>query len=269
MPITDQEAVDYGFLVAFAEGMYVQGSTTPQNEPRIAAAGWDVVGHLLAFELDPARRVVAAPGRLEFAAARQAGFLWISRAQSGRPGPLRRRRARDERLRRMGHRRGFRSAPDPVGAGGASGAGLLEHLRQHDAGRPHRPPDRDQGGRRHSDRRRRRRNGDDLRAQSRFRARHVSQLRHGEAAREPGERLPHRVSAHRRSGMGGRLLRRGRRLSAHQLRPRRRALRAVRRAAGAASIRRFPAPRSCSRRRRRRRCGSTSAATTMSSAIAR
>ncbi len=50
MPITDQEAVDYGFLVAFAEGMYVQGSTTPQSEPRIATAGWDVVGHLLAFD---------------------------------------------------------------------------------------------------------------------------------------------------------------------------------------------------------------------------
>ncbi len=50
MPITDQEAVDYGFLVAFAEDMYVQGSTTPANEPRIAAAGWDVVGHLLAFD---------------------------------------------------------------------------------------------------------------------------------------------------------------------------------------------------------------------------
>src|SRR5271157_2991560 len=50
MPITDPDAVDLGFLVAFAEDMYVQGSTTPQNEPRIAAAGWDVVGHLLAFD---------------------------------------------------------------------------------------------------------------------------------------------------------------------------------------------------------------------------
>ncbi len=50
MPITDPDAVDLGFLVAFAEDMYVQGSTTPQNEPRIAAAGWDVVGHFLAFD---------------------------------------------------------------------------------------------------------------------------------------------------------------------------------------------------------------------------
>ena len=50
MPITDQDAVDYGFLVGFAEGMYVQGSITPHDEPRIAAAGWDIVGHLLAFD---------------------------------------------------------------------------------------------------------------------------------------------------------------------------------------------------------------------------
>jgi triacylglycerol lipase len=50
MPITDPQAVDFGFLVAFAEDMYVQGSTTPHAEPRIAAAGWDVVGHFLAFD---------------------------------------------------------------------------------------------------------------------------------------------------------------------------------------------------------------------------
>ncbi len=50
MPITDPQAVDFGFLVAFAEGMYVPGSITPRDEPRIAQAGWDVVGHLLAFD---------------------------------------------------------------------------------------------------------------------------------------------------------------------------------------------------------------------------
>jgi len=47
MPISNPAAVDYGFLVAFAEGMYVEGSTTPKPEPRIAAAGWEVVAHLL------------------------------------------------------------------------------------------------------------------------------------------------------------------------------------------------------------------------------
>jgi hypothetical protein len=48
MPITNPEAVDFGYLVAFAEGMYVQGSTTPHDNGRAAAAGWDIVGHLIA-----------------------------------------------------------------------------------------------------------------------------------------------------------------------------------------------------------------------------
>jgi len=48
MTITDSAAVDYGFLVAFAEGMYVLNKTDPRPEPRIAAAGWNVVAHLLA-----------------------------------------------------------------------------------------------------------------------------------------------------------------------------------------------------------------------------
>ena len=62
MPITDPEAVDYGFLVAFAEGMYVQGSITPHDEPRIAAAGWDVVGHFLAQDSVLPDPSAAAPG---------------------------------------------------------------------------------------------------------------------------------------------------------------------------------------------------------------
>jgi hypothetical protein len=40
--------VDFGYLVAFAEGMYVQGSITPHDETRVAAAGWDIVGNLIA-----------------------------------------------------------------------------------------------------------------------------------------------------------------------------------------------------------------------------
>ncbi len=62
MPITDQEAVDYGFLVAFAEDMYVPGSVTPHDEPRITAAGWDVVGHLLAQDSVLPNPSAAAPG---------------------------------------------------------------------------------------------------------------------------------------------------------------------------------------------------------------
>ena len=48
MPITNPEAVDLGYLVAFAEGMYVPGSITPGDGARVAAAGWDIVGHLIA-----------------------------------------------------------------------------------------------------------------------------------------------------------------------------------------------------------------------------
>jgi triacylglycerol lipase len=48
MPITNPQAVDFGYLVAFAEGMYVQGSITPHDDGRVAAAGWDIVGHLIA-----------------------------------------------------------------------------------------------------------------------------------------------------------------------------------------------------------------------------
>jgi len=48
MPIANPQAVDFGYLVAFAEGMYVQGSITPGDESRVAAAGWDIVGHLIA-----------------------------------------------------------------------------------------------------------------------------------------------------------------------------------------------------------------------------
>jgi triacylglycerol lipase len=48
MAISDPQAVDFGYLVAFAEGMYVPNSTTPHDEPRVAAAGWDIVAHFIA-----------------------------------------------------------------------------------------------------------------------------------------------------------------------------------------------------------------------------
>ena len=48
MAITNPQAVDFGYLVAFAEGMYVAGSTAPHDNGRAAAAGWDIVGHLIA-----------------------------------------------------------------------------------------------------------------------------------------------------------------------------------------------------------------------------
>jgi hypothetical protein len=48
MPITNPQAVDFGYLVAFAEGMYVPASITPGDGARVIAAGWDIVGHLIA-----------------------------------------------------------------------------------------------------------------------------------------------------------------------------------------------------------------------------
>ncbi len=78
MPITDQDAVDYGFLVAFAEGMVVQGSITPHDEPRIAAAGWDVVGHFLAFDSvlpDPSSLAAGVPNTMQFGQIVFYGFL--------------------------------------------------------------------------------------------------------------------------------------------------------------------------------------------------
>ena len=78
MPIPDQEAVNYVFLVAFAEGMYVPGSTTPHDEPRIAQAGWDVVGHFLAFDSilpDPSSLPPGAPTTVKLGQTVFYGFL--------------------------------------------------------------------------------------------------------------------------------------------------------------------------------------------------
>jgi hypothetical protein len=87
MPISDQDAVDYGFLVAFAEGMYVQGSSTPRDEPRIAAAGWDVVGHFLAFDSvlpDPSVLPPGAANTLKLGQTVFYGFLAQKRADKTR-----------------------------------------------------------------------------------------------------------------------------------------------------------------------------------------
>jgi triacylglycerol lipase len=51
MAIADKDAVDYGYLVAFAEGMYVADQIVPRLQPRIAALGFDVIGHLIAQDV--------------------------------------------------------------------------------------------------------------------------------------------------------------------------------------------------------------------------
>jgi triacylglycerol lipase len=43
--------VEFGLLAMYAEDMYADGSLTPTAEPRIAAAGWTIVGHLTAQDV--------------------------------------------------------------------------------------------------------------------------------------------------------------------------------------------------------------------------
>jgi len=78
MPITEQLAVDYGFLVAFAEEMYVPGAVTPHDEPRIAQAGWDVIGHFLAFDSvlpNPSSKQAGVPATIQLGQRVFYGFL--------------------------------------------------------------------------------------------------------------------------------------------------------------------------------------------------
>jgi hypothetical protein len=48
MAISNQAAAQTAILVFYAEMMYVEGSTVPKHDPRIAAAGWDVIAYLIA-----------------------------------------------------------------------------------------------------------------------------------------------------------------------------------------------------------------------------
>jgi len=41
----------FGFLAMFAEDMYTEGALLPPADPRIAAAGWDIVGYLTANDV--------------------------------------------------------------------------------------------------------------------------------------------------------------------------------------------------------------------------
>ena len=50
MTISDRQAAAYGFLAMFAEDMYTVGSLNPTADPRIAEAGWTIVGYLTAHD---------------------------------------------------------------------------------------------------------------------------------------------------------------------------------------------------------------------------
>lgn len=86
MPITDQDAIDYGFLVAYAEGMVIPNQIEPHDEPRIAAAGWDVVGHILGRDSilpDPSALGVTTPITVQVGVMVFYGYLARSRANPG------------------------------------------------------------------------------------------------------------------------------------------------------------------------------------------
>lgn len=53
MAISDAQAVPFGLLVMYAEDMYAaaSGSLAPPADPRIAAAGWTIVGYLTAQDV--------------------------------------------------------------------------------------------------------------------------------------------------------------------------------------------------------------------------
>jgi len=65
MTITDVEATNFGFLVLYAEDMYVAGQTQPHEEPRIGLAGWDLVGYLIAQDAILPDRSTLPPGALK------------------------------------------------------------------------------------------------------------------------------------------------------------------------------------------------------------
>ena len=86
MPISDANAVDFGFLVVYAEDMYVPNQTQPHDEPRIAAAGWDVVGHLLARDSvlpDPSTLAAGLSPKVQLGPTVFYGYLARSQKDQG------------------------------------------------------------------------------------------------------------------------------------------------------------------------------------------
>ena len=63
MPISDTEAVKFGLLVKYAEGMYTDGSMIPVSDPRIQSAGWAAIGYLTARDAILPNRVSLLPGQ--------------------------------------------------------------------------------------------------------------------------------------------------------------------------------------------------------------
>jgi hypothetical protein len=75
VPIADADAVNFGFLVLYAEDMYVAGQTQPANEPRVASAGWKIIGHLVARDVILPPRQSGAPKSINLGGPVFYGYL--------------------------------------------------------------------------------------------------------------------------------------------------------------------------------------------------
>ena len=85
MAFSDADAVNYGFLALYAEDMYVAGATAPHDEPRIGAAGWDVLAYLTAVDSVLPDRALLPAGALKSSLPGQTvfyGYLARSRADA-------------------------------------------------------------------------------------------------------------------------------------------------------------------------------------------
>ena len=124
--------IEFGLLAMYAEDMYVDGALLPTAEPRIAAAGWDIVAYLTAQDVlipdsdaptqrlgvDPTKRVFY--GFLAKDKANPASFVAVVRGTAGIIEWL----VDAEFL--------LNSAPPPRWRSG--GAGILEHLSNDESG---------------------------------------------------------------------------------------------------------------------------------------
>jgi triacylglycerol lipase len=81
MAISDQQAAAFGLLAMYAEDMYTVGSLNPAGDPRIAAAGWTIIGYLTAHDaLFPPRG--AARQRLTINPTSRVFFGFLARSNA-------------------------------------------------------------------------------------------------------------------------------------------------------------------------------------------
>jgi triacylglycerol lipase len=81
MATSDQQAAAFGLLAMYAEDMYTVGSLNPPADPRIAAAGWTIVGYFTAHDaLFPPKG--PAPQRLTINPTSRVFFGFLARSNA-------------------------------------------------------------------------------------------------------------------------------------------------------------------------------------------